>query len=170
MAQYFTTVDDALAARTFGNRYVFADIGQTELSITSRADISLSPTMTLQVYAQPFVGTGRYSAFKQFLSPGTFSFLEYGVDTGTISRLDDGTRVVDPDGDGAAKPFPLYDGDYNARTLQTKTIFRWEWRPGSVVYLAWTQVHDAGASADNVFLMKVSWWISPRLPARPSAR
>jgi hypothetical protein len=118
--------------------------------------VSLTPKISLQVYLEPFAGTGRYGNYKEFLKPGTFDFLEYGIDAGTIAKAADGSRVVDPDGRGPALPFELYDGDYEWKTLQTKSVFRWEWRPGSTLYLAWTQARSQGSSADNVFLAKIS--------------
>lgn len=170
-AQYFTQVEDALAAQTYGSRYIFANLGQTQFTFTTRVDMSLSPTMSLQVYAEPFIGTGHYNDFKEFRRPNTFSFLRYGIDTGTLGpRLEDGSRDVDPDGSGPAPAFSLYDGDYDAKSLQTKAVFRWEFKPGSTIYGAWTQVRDAGSRADDVFMVKLSWWLSPQLPVKTSRR
>jgi hypothetical protein len=56
-------------------------------------------------------------------------------------------------------------------------VFRWEWRPGSTVFLVWTQnradsqypgaispTRDFNAlfhtAADNVFLIKTTYWFN----------
>jgi hypothetical protein len=84
---------------------------------------------------------------------------------------------VDPDGGGPARPFVFGNPDFNLKSLRLNTVFRWEWRPGSTLYLAWTQqredmarpgVFDVGpdlrslfaAPADNVFLVKIAYWFS----------
>ena len=76
-----------------------------------------------------------------------------------------------PDGLGPADPFELYDGDYTSKTFRLKSVLRWEWRPGSALYVAWTQGKDLGekAPADNVFLVKATFWSSPNL-ARTAKR
>lgn len=169
-AQYFDSIADPTAKTTFGNRYVFARLSQRELSVTTRADISLTPTMSLQIYAEPFVGTGRYDHFAEFLKPGTFTFQRYGTGASTLTEDAMRTRTVDPDGAGPADSFDLYDGDYTSKTFRLKSVLRWEWRPGSTIYFAWTQgkdLDDSQARADNVFFVKATLWSSPNLPHRP---
>ena len=73
-------------------------------------------------------------------------------------------------------PLP-FDPDFNFKSLRLNAIFRWEWRLGSTLYVAWTQqredltdpgrfrpVHDVGrlftSPADNVLLIKISRWFS----------
>jgi hypothetical protein len=175
VAQYFTTVADRTATDTFGRRYVFAGLRQEQLSFVTRADMSLSPRMSLQIYAEPFTGSGRYGGFKEFLRPRAFSFLQYGIDTGTVSNpRADGSRTVDPDGPGPATAFQLYDGDYSWTTMQVKSVFRWEWRPGSTLFVAWTQKRafaELSGPPNNVLQIKMTWWASPNLfAASPPSR
>ena len=97
------------------------------------------------------------------------------------SRRQDATGAVasytiDPDGTGAAKPFTIGNPDFSQQSLRGNAVFRWEYRPGSVVYVAWTQsrfgdqsfgdldfIRDRGAlfaaRPDNIFLVKASLWI-----------
>ena len=63
--QYVQTVADPLATNTFGNRYVFAELDQTTISMDTRVEWTFTPTLSLQMYAQPFVATGRYENFKE---------------------------------------------------------------------------------------------------------
>jgi hypothetical protein len=175
-AQYVAPVTDPLAAATFGTRYVFGSIDMRQASLTTRVDTALTPALSVQLYLEPFIGTGRYGDFKELARPRTFEFARYGVDQGTISSLPDGVYVVDPDGSGPATPFSIGYLDYNVKSLVSKAVLRWEWRPGSTLYVAWTQ-QRAGTShagdwnlsrdarllfrgpADNVFLIKMSYWL-----------
>jgi hypothetical protein len=175
--QYITSVDDPLATATFGRRHVFGDIEQRELSIETRANWTFSPTLTLQLWAQPFISTGRFRGYKEFRAPRTFAFDRYGIDRGTIERdRSTGEVTVDPDGGGAAPAFTFDDEDFVVRSLRGNAVVRWEYRPGSTLFVVWQQQRDGfDASGDlgavgrvrsvlddpahNVFLVKLSFWI-----------
>ena len=73
-AQYVTRVTDPLADHSFGARYIFAGIRRTTLSLESRMNVTFSPTLSLQLYVEPFISTGDYSALKEFRGPNTFEF------------------------------------------------------------------------------------------------
>jgi hypothetical protein len=136
--------------------------------------VATSPSLSLQVFAQPFIATGEYGAVKEFAEPGTFDFNVYGRDVGEVV---DG-RVY-PSGQGPnAVSFALPRPDFNIASLRGNAVLRWEWRPGSTMYFAWQQtrsdfrpigtfdfgrgVDDVfGAPPDNVFLVKVSYWLNP---------
>ncbi len=174
-AQWVTSVDDALAVATYGGRYVFADFDQTEVAMTTRINWILSPKMSLQVYTQPLISVGDYTGFKEFSRPGRFEFAAYGQDRGAISyQPADETYTVDPDGAGAAEPFSFSNPDFNFKSLRLNAVFRWEYRPGSTLYIAWTDQrqdvadpgdfelgrdagHLTGAPADDVFLVKIAY-------------
>ena len=174
LAQYVGTFADPIAAATYGSRYVFGTLNQKEFSLQTRVNFVLSPKMSLQVYLQPLVSVGDYEAFKELARPRTFDFVEYGRDRGSLG-YDPGSReyLVDP-GDGGA-PFRFSDPDFNFKSLRVNAIFRWEWRPGSAMYLVWTeQRHDLEhpgqfafrrdvastfrAPADDVILFKIAYW------------
>lgn len=177
--QYVTMVRDPLATGTYGGRWVFGDIDQGELSLDARAEWTFSPTLTLQLWAQPFVASGRYGAFKEFRTPGAFAFDRYGIDRGTITRAGAkaGNQVtVDPDGEGPAAPFTFAEQDFLVRSLRGNAVLRWEYRPGSTLFFVWQQQRqgfddwaDLGATRDvasvfraparNVFLVKASYWL-----------
>ena len=177
--QYVLARRDPTATATYGGRWVFGDLDQSELSVESRAEWTFSPTLTLQLWAQPFIAAGRFARFKEFTTPGAFAFAAYGRDRGTVQRrrgADGATVTVDPDGPGAAPAFAFADPDFTVRSLRGNAVLRWEYRPGSAVFLVWQQ-QRAGASAladlagtrevwrpfqdpaRNVFLVKVSYWI-----------
>ena len=175
-AQYVGSRADALATRTYGARYLFAGLEQTTLSMETRLNVTFTPDLTLELFAQPFVASGAYEGLKELEGSGTFEFIRYGVDAGEISRTESGSYLVDPDGDGAAESFTVRDPDFNRVSLRGTGVLRWEWRPGSTLYFVWQQSRsdrydngdfdldrdmDAllGARADNVFMVKATYWI-----------
>jgi hypothetical protein len=173
-AQYIQQVPDPAATRTFGTRYVFADLQQTVFSLETRVNYTFTPALSLQAYVQPFVASGRFGAPKELAAPRTFGFLVYGQDIGEIAN-----DVIYPTGQaGGGVSFPVPHEDFNVRSLRGNAVLRWEWRPGSTMYLAWQQTRedfvpignfDLGndlralysQSPDNVVLLKISYWLNP---------
>jgi hypothetical protein len=176
VAQWVDEFEDEAATATYGKRYVFADLRQTEFAMVTRVNWILSPRMSLQVYAQPLISTGDYTGFKEFAVPRSFEFARYGVDRGQIAFDPVAAEyTVDPDGAGSAPSFTFGNPDFNFKSLRLNAIFRWEWRPGSAMYLVWTEQRqdtdhagsfafsrDVGrvfaAPADDVFLFKIAYW------------
>jgi hypothetical protein len=173
-AQFLGRIPDPLATRTFGSRYVFASVDQTTVSLDTRLNYTFSPSLSLQVFAQPFIATGEFGAAKEFEAPREFRFLEYGRDIGEIS----GGRIY-PSGPGPnAVSFAVPQPDFSIASLRGNAVVRWEWRPGSTMYFAWQQtrsdfrpvgqfefgrnVEDVfGSRPDNIFLVKISYWLNP---------
>jgi hypothetical protein len=176
VAQYVGRVEDAQATHTYGNRYLFADLKQTTLSMDTRLNVTFTPELTLELYAQPFIATADYGSPKELAKAGAFEFIRYGIDTGTVVENEDGDYTVDPDGDGPAESFTVYNRDFNRVSLRGTGVLRWEWRPGSTLFLVWQQnrsssngygdfdlARDAdqlfAGDAHNVFMVKATYWI-----------
>jgi hypothetical protein len=148
-AQYVTTVDDPGATATHEKRYVFARLQQKQLSLDTRVNVLFTPTASLQVFMQPLIVAGDYLDFKSLAAPKTFDFDSY--------------------------PQVPFNPDFNFKSLRLNAIFRWEWRLGSTLYVAWTQQRQDLSNPgqfqfprdlsrvftgpdDNVFLVKISRW------------
>ena len=173
-AQFLGRIVDPLAVNTYGARYIFASVDQTTLSLNTRVNYTFSPTLSLQVFAQPFIASGKFGAAKEFAEPGTFDFLQYGRDIGEIV---DG-RIY-PNGPGPnAVSFDVPQPDFNVGSLRGNAVLKWDWRPGSTMYVAWQQTRDSFSPIgdfalsrdldtlfdrrpDNIFLVKVSYWLNP---------
>jgi hypothetical protein len=170
-AYFFATLDDPAATATYGRRYLFTELVQTTLGATLRANISFTPTMSLQFFGQPLISTGSYRDIKELARPRSLDFVGPGAGEWTY---DPATNRFDPDGAGPLEP---YTSDFNSKTLRGNAVFRWEYRPGSTLYLVWTQERsdvesnsqfDAGpsfrrllsADADNIFLAKVTYYLN----------
>jgi hypothetical protein len=179
--QFVTAVDDPTATAFSGSRYVLSTLKQQTIGLDTRLSLTYSPTMSLELYVQPFFAAAHYYDFKEFAAPRTTALRVYGRDQGTISSTVGKGGVatqytIDPDGGGAAAPFRLDNPDLTEASLRGNAVFRWEYRPGSVLYIAWTHSRAAdtafgnlelardrdalyASQPDNIFLIKASWWL-----------
>ena len=170
-AQFVGSTDDAGATQTFGRRYVFARLRQTTVSAQIRLNCAFTPTMSLQLFAQPLISSGAYSDFKQLRRSRSYQFDPLGTGVPTFDPVAD---RVDLDGAGGDDPF---NPDFNFKSLRGNAVFRWEYLPGSALFLVWTQERtdeeDTGnfefgpssrrlldARADNIFLAKLSYYFN----------
>lgn len=174
--QFVTSVSGGTAA-TFGRRYVFAHADLSEVAARFRLNYTFTPQLTLETYAEPFASSGTYHEFGELPAARSRRVRVYGADPGdgpSIVLNADGTRTVTADG----QSFALGDRDFNVRSLRTNVVMRWEWRPGSTMFVVWQQDSEAdrrvrrvrpgdlfdafGAAADNFLAIKVSYWIPLR--------
>ncbi|HEX8318189.1 DUF5916 domain-containing protein [Longimicrobium sp.] len=180
-AAYVRQFTDPTATAMFGRRAVFADLEQHTVSMSTRLNWTFSPTLSLELYAQPFVAAGDYRNFKEFERPRsldrrTFTDTELSV---AATRADGtpGTYRLDTDGDPAAdQDFRFDNPDFNVRSLRGNAVLRWEYRPGSTLFLVWQQQRSDGqaygdfefgrdangifdSKPDNVLVIKATYWI-----------
>jgi len=173
MGQYITQVIDPLQTETYGVRYFLSDVIQTTVPIEIRVNWIFTPKLSLQAFIQPYIGVGDFFLFKELRAPRTFDFNYFGEGNSTI-ELKDGVYTVDPDGPGPADSFFFPNPDFNLKSLRGTVVLRWEYRPGSTIYLVWTQdradyAHpgdfnfgrDLGdllsATGNNIFLFKFNY-------------
>ena len=135
-------------------RYVFGHLDQTTVSLTMRVNYTITPELTVQVYAAPFVSAGDYDRFKKLVD-------------GRAARYEDRYAPI------------AYEGnpDFNYRSFRTTNVLRWEYKPGSALFVVWQQGREDvldtgrfqfgpdfhgvfGAPARNAFLVKWSYWIN----------
>ena len=135
--------------------YLFGYLEQDLLSFTSRLDVTLRPTLSLQMYAEPFVSAGHFTNVREIANPRAASY------------------------DDRFRPYvgAVPDGDFNEKSFNASAVLRWEYRPASTLFVVWTQARSQGdldvgdfaarrdyrnlfaARPDNVFLVKASYWI-----------
>jgi hypothetical protein len=174
MLQYVTTMD-----MNGDPRYVFARIEQKTLSFTFRLNYTLNPELTLEYYGQPFVSAGKYTEFNRITVPDADAFEDryrlYTEDEIVYSAGDNG-YAIDEDADGSAD-YTFDNPDFNFRQFRSNLVIRWEYLPGSTLYLVWSQGRTSNANRGifsygedlrqlfdivphNVFLLKFSYWFS----------
>jgi hypothetical protein len=174
-AQWVGAVNDEFMTDTYGTRYIFGAIDQKTLSCSIRLNWIFTPRLSLQAYIQPFIAVGTYRDFKELARPGSFDFNHFGESDSWISYSGaDALYTVDPDGPGPAPTFVFGNPDFNYKSLRGTVVLRWEYRPGSTLYLVWTQnradYSDPGdfrfgrdlgnllkAPGDNIFMVKFTY-------------
>lgn len=171
--QWIRRVNDPLMAETYGARYVFGRLEQKVLSAEIRLNWIFTPKLSLQAYLQPYLAVGVYNNFKELARPKSLSYNIYGENGSTVG-YDNGIYTIDPDGGGPADAFGFYNPDFNFKSMRGTVVLRWEYHPGSVLFLVWTQNRtdfanpgdlqlgrDLGdlftAPGDNIFLFKLSY-------------
>lgn len=155
---YSRNVDDSQwVARAVHERdhFVFAHLDQKTAAVTARVDYTLSPALSIQMYAQPFVSAGAYSGFKELVDGRAPSY----SDRFAPFTFDD-------------------DPNFNIKSFRTTNVLRWEYRPGSTIFFVWQQGRDSEAArgdfrpgrdfgatfaapATNAFAVKLSYWLNP---------
>jgi hypothetical protein len=175
VAQYVTAVTDENADGTYGARYVFSDLDQTTLSMGTRVSWTFTPRVSLQLFVQPFMSSGEYSRYKELHQPREWDWDVYGEERGTFSESG-GTVEIDPDGAGSSEAFAFSNPDFTVRSLRGNAVLRWEYLPGSTLYLVWQQSRFSNVNdgrfqlekdyealfrtpPENVFALKVSYWL-----------
>ncbi len=172
--QYVDTPDKAGPAR-----YIMAKMDQKTLGMVFRLNYSITPNLTIQYYGQPFVSAGRYSQFKRITHPRAAKYDQRfrNFDENQISYdAEDEIYRVDENRDGITDySFDL--PDFNFKQFQSNLVIRWEYNPGSQLYLVWSQgrtISDAfgrfsvkrdfrdmfSYAPDNIFLLKFNHWFS----------
>jgi hypothetical protein len=180
--QYVAAPADPLAVETFGRRYVMARLDQTTVAVATRLDWTFSPELSLQLYAQPFLSAAGFSDYKELVATRSFRTESYGRDRGTIEEVAPNRFRVDPDGAGPARPFSFGQAfgqsDFNLRSLRGNAVLRWEWRPGSTLFVVWQQEREGleyfgdfetgrefrgifDSPTRNVLLIKATYWLAP---------
>lgn len=176
-AQWVDGFDDAHATHTFGRRYVFGEMDQVTLASSLRLNWTFTPQLSFQLYAQPLVSVGNYHRFKELARPHSFDFNVFGENGSAIRLVDEDTYEVDPDGAGPASTLTFDNPDFSFKSLRGTAVFRWEYRPGSTLYLVWTQLRSDSetlgtfrfgdamgrlwdAHPDNIFMVKLNYWLS----------
>ncbi|HVE80197.1 MAG TPA: DUF5916 domain-containing protein [Gemmatimonadaceae bacterium] len=159
-------------------RYVIGQLRQRTAALTARVNYAATPTLSLQLYAQPFLSAGRYTGFREVVAPRARRyedrFRRYAPSQLWAAPGDE--LAFDRDGDGAAD-FTLENPDFDTKQFRSNAVLRWEYRPGSALFVVWSQDRaveeqdgrlDVAADARrlfrepgrNVLLVKASYWLS----------
>ncbi|MFQ5510824.1 MAG: DUF5916 domain-containing protein [Candidatus Krumholzibacteriia bacterium] len=169
--QYIDTFGGGSQA-TFGSRYLFSSIERSQLVTQLRLNYSFTPDLSLELYAEPFAASGRYFRFGELSAARSKDLRHYGTDGTSILNNGDGTYTVT---DGA-QTFDFEQPDFNFLSFRSNLVMRWEWSPGSTLFLVWqqnrsddnesgslvgpTRLFDAlSAEGDNFVALKVTYWL-----------
>ena len=137
--------------RTFGseNRYVLGTIKNDELTTTLRFTYSINPNMSIQFYGQPFISRGRFSDFKYVNVAAAQRFADrVNFYSPNQISLQNGEYLIDEDIDGNVD-YSFGNPDFNFVQLQTNLVARWEYIPGSELFLVWARGSVGNANAED---------------------
>ncbi|MFA6108149.1 MAG: DUF5916 domain-containing protein [Candidatus Latescibacterota bacterium] len=152
-AQWVDPIAEQVAGATVVHP-VYGELDGRTLDLTTRAQVSFTPHLSLDFFLQPFVTVGEYKRFKELVEPETYRF----------------------------QPYDLAENrSYHQRSVRSNLVLRWEFRPGSALFLVWSQSRSADLEdplgeelefrpfdrlrraftdeGDNVLLTKVSYWV-----------
>jgi hypothetical protein len=159
------------------NRYIFASIDRKTINTSFRVNLNLSPNLTFQYWGQPFIATGKYYNYKFITSPMADIYTDrFSTYTPGQINLTGSTYYIDENIDGNID-YDFDRKDFNVQEFLSNLVVRWEYNPGSTVYLVWSQTrssdNDSGqldffnnmgdlftadeAKPHNVFLIKFSY-------------
>jgi hypothetical protein len=136
--------------------YVFARLDQKTSSMTTRVNYTVTPNLSVQVYAQPFVSSGNYTNYKELID-------------GRAANYDE--RFA-PYAYSGAQP------DFKVLSFRTTNVMRWEYKPGSTLFVVWQQGREGLGPANgfhygqdfgdvfatpssNALLVKLAYWLNP---------
>ena len=162
-ANYDHVVNDQQWVANYGTllsdttHFTFAKLDQNILSLTARANWTATPTLSVQLYTQPFVSSGHYENWRQLAAPKASAFVNRFLpySTSTVPNA------------------------FNVKQFNSNVVVRWEYRPASTIFLVWQQgrtqnarnagtfdvtrdVSDLfGTRPFNTLLVKFSYWVNP---------
>lgn len=135
--------------------YTFARLDQKTVSLTTRLNFTMTPSLSLQFYGAPFASSGDYTNWRELADPRAGKYAD------------------------RFKSYPGDPGGFSFKQFRSNTVLRWEYKPGSTVFLVWAEgrdlsgdfVNDFSVRRDfqdlfnqhpnNTLLLKVSYWINP---------
>ena len=125
-AEWVTNVDDD--GDGVDDHFIFGELMTNEFEVTTRANLILTPRLSVQLYMQPFITTGDYENFKELARPKSFEFTPY--------------------------PNVSLNPDFHQRSLRGNLVLRWEYRPGSTLFLVWSQSRSRSGNTPTFRPMK----------------
>jgi hypothetical protein len=135
-------------------RYIMAELSQRTLNATVRLDYNINPNLTIQYYGQPFISRGIYKSFNRVTNPtaeyyGDRVALFQPSQIGFVAS-ENGYRV-DEDNDGTTD-YTFENPDFSQVSFNSNLVVRWEYIPGSEIFLVWSQgIFGNANTRDDLF-------------------
>jgi hypothetical protein len=134
--------------------YVFGRLNQTTVSMTTRLNYTITPNLSVQLYGEPFASAGRYAGYKELVNGRAKAYAD---------------RYA---------PFAYADNaDFNYLSFRTTNVLRWEFKPGSTLFVVWQQGRERDGErgnfrfgrdfrevfsipSSNTILVKLAYWFN----------
>ncbi len=162
--------------------YVLGRLDRREVSLTVRVDLAITPRLSLELYAEPFVSAGTYEALRLAADARAVIYADRfdPLESDRLTRIGGDQPVeVDVDRDGAVD-FSFSEPDFRVVSLRTNAVLRWEFTPGSTIFVVWQQnrrdqiadgtlampqavpramLDGAQATGSHALAVKLSYWV-----------
>jgi hypothetical protein len=154
--QWYGNFTDAADA----THYTFAHLDQYTTSATIRLNYTFTPNVSLQAYMQPFVSKGTYADVRELSA--TPRAANYDA---RYSAYGDTSVTNNP-------------GGFNFKEFQSNLVFRWEYKPGSTLFVVWNEGKQGSVPLEgtasfggdvrdlmklhpaNTIIVKMSYWLN----------
>ena len=167
--QQFVGALDQGRPEMFGRRYIFSFVDRSTISSGIRLNYAFKPDVNLEFYGEPFAASGRYYDFGELAAPGS----RLRLPLARVGGDAESPSIVLSDGTGR---FTMRNRDFNVLSFRSNLVLRWEWRPGSTLYMVWQQDREEseieqgrvglrdvfgsfGATGNNVLAVKTTFWL-----------
>ncbi len=161
------------------DRYLFGSLDQKTFTLTFRLDYCVTPNLTVQYYGSPFISAGGFKSIKRITDPKGDNFQDrHHTFTGGEINYDEVNGIYEIDEDlDTGVDYTMDNPDFNFLDFNSNLVVRWEYDPGSTLFLVWSQARSGfdstgtmevgndldrlfGRHPHNVFLLKISKWFS----------
>jgi len=159
------------------DHFLFGRLRQTTMTTTLRGNVTFAPTMSLQIYAEPFVSTGDYQGYRQVADPRGATFADRFDDFGPDRLIQTGdVYAIDFNRDGTAD-YEIGNPDFTYFSFRSNVVLRWEYMLGSTLFVVWQHgrsgINNNGSfeytgaihelfqqPGSNTFVVKFNYWFS----------
>jgi hypothetical protein len=156
-------------------RYIMGRIKQETYSFTLRFNYNITPDISIQYYGSPFISSGKYNDFKKATDTHADNIANrYHSYTDEEISFDESKNTYSVNEGGTSYTFT--NPDFSFRQYRSNLVARWEYRPGSTIYLVWENNRNSreseynssfsynlselfGVQPTNVFMLKISFWL-----------
>ena len=123
------------------SNYLLARINSKTISLSMRINYNITPDLSIEYWGQPFIASGKYSRFKSVVQPKSSNYIDrFKLFNNQDITLNSNTNFysVDEDSDGTGN-YSFENPDFNVNEFLSNMVLRWEYIPGSVLFLVWSQ-------------------------------
>ena len=157
-------------------RYIFSRISQKTGGVELRIEYSITPELSIQYFGQPFISSGAYSHYKLITNPRAKQYHDRYRSIDHLITHSDATLLIDENNDGNTN-YTIDVPDFNFQEFRSNLVLRWEYLPGSTLFLVWSQQRSDSFSRsdfdlqrdldtlfsikpDNILLLKLNYWFT----------
>jgi len=154
--------------------YIMGRMKQKTYGVTLNLQYNVTPDISIQYYGAPFTSVAAYDRFKLAANTRSRTYTDRFVSLADENiNLQDGQYTVMHEGGQLSFANP----DFSFNEFRSNLVARWEYLPGSTVYLVWEHNQSfqdnlyrprwdgnldrlLGLPSTDTFMMKISYWFN----------